>query len=270
MADYDWTTLKLLGEGSQGSASTISTKDGSEIFVLKEFESDEVLWREANILRYVNHPHVIRPVCIVPKRDAMILPFLEEGDLSQVRSDTTDSLLKKWSAQLVAAVYAIHLAGFMHMDIKPKNLGISKSSLILFDFGLACSKNNRRKRAGTPSTIAPEVALPALNRSRKGTASDWWSVGSTIWQIHALRHTGSKPAFSTDAFPYEVLRGRKTKMIKKFIYHDFPEYFSEDLKSLLELMLTLNPQHRDFDQNIQKLQDHPYFKDVDWSDILSS
>ena len=91
--------------------------------------------------------------------------------------------------QLIAGVLELHRRGLQHRDIKPSNVMVTPDGrVVLLDFGLTSgllqSGPGGREIAGTPAYLAPEQC-----RGEVSAASDWYSVGATLY--HAL--TGRVP-----------------------------------------------------------------------------
>jgi hypothetical protein len=88
--------------------------------------------------------------------------------------------------QLTAAVRAIHRTGKLHRDLKPSNILVTPAQrVVVLDFGLVVEQatNEAERHAalesiGTPGYVAPEQAAGA----RGGPASDWYSVGATLFE----------------------------------------------------------------------------------------
>lgn len=83
--------------------------------------------------------------------------------------------------RLVSAVFVMHGAGKMHLDLKPSNVLVRPDgSVCILDFGLAQStarESGARIVGGTPSYMAPEQGTGDVE-----PASDWYAVGVMLYQ----------------------------------------------------------------------------------------
>lgn len=160
----------------------------------------------------------VRPGIHVPREQS---PSLESGS-----DDTTDTMvlqaaqaktegsgapldldrLRAGLRQLVEGLHALHRAGKLHRDIKPRNVLVEPSGrVIICDFGLVMdtptagsTDSNDELMAGTPTYMAPEQAA----RGTITEASDWYSVGVLLY--HCL--TGRRPFAGS---PAEILRRKQ-------------------------------------------------------------
>ena len=112
-------------------------------------------------------------------------------------------ILDIWT-QLVHAVEAIHAAGVIHFDIKPKNIlvingnyGRSGAPLLkLADFGLACQLQGSKSHIsadggwGTLKYMAPELIFQPNETYEFRNVVDVWSIGIIL---HQLLHDGRTP-----------------------------------------------------------------------------
>ena len=104
--------------------------------------------------------------------------------------------------QLAAGLNALHDAGKLHRDIKPRNVMVTfEGRVVLLDFGLVAdvatdTANPMSLRvAGTPAYMAPEQAAAGAAQ----TASDWYSVGAMLYK------------YSRAVFPFMARRGTSSR-----------------------------------------------------------
>lgn len=99
--------------------------------------------------------------------------------------------------QVVTGVAELHAAGHLHRDIKPSNVLVTaEGRAVVLDFGFAipwgpedASTDRVADMAGTLPYMAPEQ----LFRGRAVPASDWYSLGATMYEVVTgeLPFTGS-------------------------------------------------------------------------------
>ena len=149
---------------------------------LRAFEQTET---EYKVARRIDHPYVrkcykLKKMRSIFKVKEMLLSMemfegktLEEGpSLSLV-----DVLLV---LRMVAnGLNAMHQRGFVHCDIKPNNILLSKSgSIKIIDLGQSCKIGTTKRRIqGTPDYIAPEQ----VRRKPLGPKTDIFNLGATMY-----------------------------------------------------------------------------------------
>ena len=81
---------------------------------------------------------------------------------------------------------AMHLQGFVHCDIKPNNILLSKSGAIkIIDLGQSCKIGTTKRRIqGTPDYIAPEQ----VRRKPLGPKTDIFNLGATMYWALTGKH----------------------------------------------------------------------------------
>ncbi|MEO8840761.1 MAG: AAA family ATPase [Kofleriaceae bacterium] len=93
--------------------------------------------------------------------------------------------------QLVGAIQSLHLAGILHLDVKPSNVLITPSGrVVVLDFGLAARLDGREldvpdqagSMRGTPAYMAPEQVGEGM-----GEPSDWYGVGVLLYEALTRR-----------------------------------------------------------------------------------
>jgi serine/threonine protein kinase/tetratricopeptide (TPR) repeat protein len=157
--------------------------------------------------------------------------------------------------QLVEGVSALHQLGMLHRDLKPSNVMVNRDGrLILLDFGLVREHREGARRdsktsgvepaasviVGTPEYMSPEQSLG----DNVGPASDWYSVGTMLYEALA----GRRPFQGTVA---EVVADRQyTDPLPPSRY---AANIPEDLESLAMALLDRDPARRPSGTQIARL-----------------
>ena len=255
--DFLLDEKEKIGKGGQGAASTVYDNQGNK-YVYKKYKSRKGFKRELFALEQISHPNIIQVHCKITTKKAVILPYYVDGDLSNIEYGFPDRLIRHFSAQLIVATNAVHVAGFVHTDIKPANLVRDGDHLFLIDFGLAMEIDEIYSGRGTSSTMSPEMAFQ--HDDELDVSLDWWSVGARIWQLNTLAHQRYSRSYKKRMRPYRLLKseGSYYDMIK----YPMPDYFPSDLVDLMDMLLADDPAERKF--TLQDFIHHPYFNNVDW------
>ena len=135
-----------------------------------------------------------------------------------------------WFAQLCLAVKHIHTHKILHRDIKCQNVLMTMQGMIkLSDFGVSRTLERTGDLAktslGTPYYLSPEICMG----QKYDYKTDIWMLGCLLYELCALH----KP------FEGESLHSVMNKILNQEC-DPLPEYYSEDLKSLVKIMLEKN------------------------------
>jgi predicted Ser/Thr protein kinase len=189
-----WGRYRLrqrIGEGSFGSvyrAWDSQLEREIAIKILKDRDAD--LLREAQMLAKLDHPNVVR-VLEVAEHDGRMGLCMEfvQGETLEARLQSQGTLNAD-EAVLVGldvcrALSAVHAAGFVHRDIKARNVMRARDGrIVLMDFGTVRQTEQLKARgaigmAGTPLYMAPEVLADAPASG----VSDVYSVGVLLYRL---------------------------------------------------------------------------------------
>ena len=157
-----------------------------KLYAIKFFPKEHV-YQEANLLKMISHPHIVRyeeqgsylDGCYIVMewiQGISLRTLLQHHPLSFRR--TIEILL-----QIMDALHFLHEQGIMHLDIKLDNLMLTKQGCIkLVDFGLASLSGNalRTPMHGTPSYMSPEQKKTPPEAS---FASDIYSLGVLAYEL---------------------------------------------------------------------------------------
>ena len=82
--------------------------------------------------------------------------------------------------QIAEGLNAMHKASYVHADIKPNNILLTRDGVKLIDFGQSCPIGHRKERVqGTPDFIAPEQ----VNRGPLDARTDVFNFGATMYWV---------------------------------------------------------------------------------------
>jgi len=199
----------------------------------------ETLANEFRILAHLDHENLIRvfDFGVLPETTGFFYTaeYIEGENLIEAASETTEDTLIDYFAQVCRALEYVHARGYIHYDVKPKNLLVRQDGLVkLMDFGLSAlsERGLGRRVRGTPAYTAPEIITVADVDAR----ADLYSLGVTLYEIVA----GTLP------FPKRDLHGifhahvTEPPTPLRSLGPDIPEY----LESVIMRLLAKNPADR--------------------------
>jgi serine/threonine protein kinase/Tfp pilus assembly protein PilF len=204
--------------------------------IANDAESAHRFKREVLLARKVAHPNLC-PIydiahCELPPPPFLFLTMkLLSGETLASRLGKTTTLSRSEIIlifrQMIAGVAAMHAAGVVHGDIKPKNIMLEYSGsgfcLSIMDFGLArlyASQTTvfmRESVAGTPGYIAPEL----LRGNPPSQATDIFALGVLLQQV------------LTDEKPNVELDGLSVKPSAALDAADAPPLFIDSVREFL-------------------------------------
>lgn len=166
---------------------------------------------EGEIAIKLKHPNVVETFEYGTTKSGLrylVMEFLEGPGLHSLINDRDAILDGKrliLIRQMAEAIDYVHLEGYIHRDICPRNFICSPdaSSLKLIDFGLSLPATEPfmqpGNRTGTPAYMAPEVS----RRQKTDQRLDMFSFGMTAYHLCAFElpwPVSDKPAMSALAY----------------------------------------------------------------------
>lgn len=245
---------KEIGHGHYGVVRKCQNRDTGEFLAVKTIRKSkvkrfEILRREIEILKTMDHPNIIRLVDIYEdeKFIHLVTELCTGGELFERIMAKTKSEEGHFSEQDAAQVvksllsameYCHTVHNISHRDLKPENLLFSDktegSVLKIIDFGLSRyddETNHMTTRVGTPYYIAPEVLERKYDKE-----CDLWSIGVVMYILLC----GYPPFYGTSD-PEIFAAVRKAELT-----FPSPEWdaISNEGKDLIRLLLQKNPANR--------------------------
>ena len=153
----------------------------------KDLRFVEQLEREHEVGQSVRHENLRKPLSLHVKRSLLLriteaALLLELVDGSPIAVPTRPAIQAlSYFGQLARTLEAFHSAGFVHCDLKPQNLLVTRRrSVTLIDLGQACRTGTVKERVqGTPDFISPEQVL----RRAVTPKTDVYNFGATAYCI---------------------------------------------------------------------------------------
>lgn len=175
-------------------------------------------FREARLAAGLRHPGVVAIYDLDEETRSLAMEYLPMGtlrhrlnDLGQDGQAMPLEEVRATTKALLATLAAVHDAGLLHGDLKPRNIllrGIGGP--VLGDFGVArlLSANPQASGvgpAGTPLYFAPEQLLGADSTVR----TDLFAMGAIVWEMAAGRPMRTRAdltsgRFEAPPFPSEL------------------------------------------------------------------
>lgn len=247
---------KLLGDGNYANVYIGMHRPTREQYALKRIQKNRMLSlnkllqleKELKVLRFVQHPNVIRMHSLIHAPSYVYLVLeLGHGDLFHYLRDNAHGLtldsVREIAIGVLRGLEYLHSHGIAHMDIKEENIlvstnvdisKLSREHIKICDLGLVQIQTDLSKPisvhrvAGTPGFFAPEMVLDLANTD--GRRADMWSFGALLIEVtegldkpwmHAYSH------FKTDK--KQFYSGMVQCLIDFYHRFSFPDFELHDL-----------------------------------------
>jgi len=242
--------IARLGRGGMGVVDLARDGDGRKValkrLTLQGSAADiararQRLLREAEVLRRLHHPNVVRLLDVIDEGDEIVLvmPYMSGGSLAErvaQHGPAPAEEVERQARRLLGALASAHRAGVVHRDIKPANvLFDDRGEPCLADFGVALSRDQTHGLTvagmvvGTPGFMAPEQA----RGEPVSPATDVFSLGATL----LFAATGDGPYGQGDP-GLLMVRAASGKVDK------VPRRLPGSLRALLQPMLDAKAERR--------------------------
>jgi len=254
-----------LGSGAFSIVKLAIHKKSKEQRAIKMIDKDaikekkEMLEREVDILKRIQHPNIIAVVEIyeTPRYLNLVMELATGGELFDSivsRGKYTEKDAARIIQQVASACKYLHSIGIVHRDLKPENLLLENKNpdcrIKIADFGLSKimeAQSILQTACGTPGYVAPEVLIgEGYNQE-----VDVWSIGVIMYILLC-----GFPPFYAD---------NNSKLFEKIMSgaYSFPSPYwdkiSASAKDLIKCMLVVDPKKR---YTSSQVMDHPWIKEL--------
>ena len=246
----DFQILQKLGEGAYSKVYKVKRLVDNNIYALKKVKLLNLSDKEkSNALNEVRILASIKSNFVISYKEAffdekdstlgIVMEYADKGDLYQkiIEHKKTAKFFEEsdiWRIfiQLVKGLKALHDLKILHRDLKSANVFLcSDGTAKLGDLNVS---KVARKGLGYTQTGTPYYASPEVWKDQPyDNKSDIWSLGCVLYEMITL-----KPPFRA-----ENMEGLFHKVIKGKI-NKIPDRFSDDLFSIVKLLLQVNSDNR--------------------------
>ncbi|XP_041006810.1 mitogen-activated protein kinase kinase kinase 18-like [Juglans microcarpa x Juglans regia] len=259
----DWTRGQAIGHGSSATVSLATSHLYGSVFAVKsaELSQSEFLQREQQILSSLSvTPHMVnyKGYDVTMENNMLMynlfMEYVPGGTLTDVirtcGGRLEESVIGCYTQQIVQGLEYLHSQGFVHCDIKGRNILISEENgAKIADFGCARWVDDKvgkdremPKIGGTPMFMAPEV----VHGEEQGFPCDIWALGCTVIEMA----TGGAP-WPNVSDPISAL----FQIAYSGELPEFPSFLSEQANDFLDKCLRRSPKER---WTASQLLKHPF------------
>lgn len=235
-----WRLARLIADGrltrvyaaSHVDAPASATPAYAVKLLRSELEGDSLarrfLQREARLGRAARHAHLVSVLADHTQHAPcfLVTPWLTGESLADRLSRfqyLPTALAFSYVRQIAEALAELHRLGFVHGDIKPANIHVSRSGhATLLDLGFA--------RAIGEQTVGPELALlgtpnylaPELLRSGRSAnvQADFYALGVTLFELLTGQLPRALETQAEGAWPSANEAARRLRRLNPFVSSD--------------------------------------------------
>ena len=250
IAGYD--IIRKLGTGAGSELYAARDKRGGLFclkHVVKKHAKDQRFLDQAimehQIARKFDHPSLRKSFKVIKQREilrvsqiAVIMELVEGTTLEHQKLPSIAKLIELFGV-IAAGLRTMHSGGYVHADIKPNNLMITRDGKVkLIDFGQSCPIGTIKERIqGTPDYIAPEQ----VKRQAITEQTDVFNLGATLyWLLTNERVPTIMPRRGTA----DAIRRKERELVKARPPQELNPSVPPALSALVMECVETNPRQR--------------------------
>ena len=260
----DYEIVRIYEHNENNSLMKVKGKNDSHYLLkkilLKSVDKKEKsnFINEIKLLNSLKHPNILEfKKSFLDKRTNslnILFEFPNNGSLTnkidfaiKKKMMMEESIIWEVLSQILLGLHYLNKKGIIHRNLQSKNIYLTKNRLVkISDFNscyLIKNGNKNKNQINTSSYTAPEI----LQKQKISFKCDIWSVGCIIYEMASL------------SLPYKFNNNEQIDNIFQQNYKPIPEFYSENLKSLINDMLSVEPSKR---PSINILLNHSNIKEI--------
>ena len=195
-----YTVMAEIGRGAASVIYLVQHPKTKHVWALKRVEKNDPKDQrfinqaisEAEIAQKVKNPairhieKVIKSRKLMQLKELFLLMEYVDGISVEAHPPSTFEEALDIFKQAAKGIHAMHLAGYVHADMKPNNLVVCENGDVkIIDLGQACPIGTVKERIqGTPEYIAPEQ----VHRREITPRTDVYNFGATMYWVLTRKH----------------------------------------------------------------------------------
>jgi predicted Ser/Thr protein kinase len=239
----EYTDRKLVGKGWTASIYRVKSKRDGYTYAIKECHQGCV--REIEVLAHLKGTRTAPELFAIGRDGRFAVMELLNGPVFSSLHRLYPGQVKYIAYHMATALQNLHKAGYLHLDLHYGNWFLSHDykRVILIDFdGALKIRSNEAVREVDIFIMAPETKGPNPTRSEK---SDVWALGLAYYGLWGARTGGYmdvKRYISENAQRAGAGNGHGEFLGNNKLH--FPPNFPKEYKSLIQRMMSRNPDER--------------------------
>lgn len=258
-----------LGSGTFAKVYISKINDDENVYACKYIPKEKIKYHNAqnqinneiNILKELNHDFTIKLIQKMEDNNnlCLVLEHVEGKEFFKYlcqKNTLNEEETKFYISNVIIALEYLHNKDIIYRDLKPENIILSKNGYLkLIDFGF--SKKLKKNQltftiCGTPDYISPEI----INGKGYNRSCDYWALGILTYEIL----NGVCP-YNSNCNLYELYNIITNSKI------NFVRNVSNQLKTFILSLLSINCKNRLGYDNIQDIKNHEIFSKINWGKI---
>jgi NIMA (never in mitosis gene a)-related kinase len=254
---FKYSVVRSLGRGSYGRVDLATVKATGDLVAIKKVKLDTLSTAErakaadeVRLFSSLVHQNIVgyKDSFRDQKSLYIVMEYVDGGDLEQriVNREgrpLSETEILSTFVQILLALSYLHEKHILHRDLKPDNIFLTSLGIVkLGDFGVAKTLEHTTDFAktliGTPYYLAPEL----WESQPYNMPADIWSLGAVLYEMACLK----KPFNGRTPTELLVAVMRKSRA-------PVPDDYSQDLRDLIDKMLSHEPSARPTAAAIKKL-----------------
>jgi beta-adrenergic-receptor kinase len=285
--EEDFFLMRVLGRGGFGLVNACKKGTTGALYAMKIMNKKRIKHKksvqfalnERACLAAVDSPFVVSLKYAFQTKDNLylILDLMTGGDLAfhlSKKRRFSHEVCLYYASRIMLGLQAIHDKNYVYRDLKPENLLLAEDGRIrITDLGLATQVvPGLHGAAGTRGYWAPEMLKrsPSGKRISYDQRVDWFSFGCVVAEMIS----GCNPFRTESALKFGLEHSEtKEKALDYSTLYMTPPFeskkYSEESIDLCKRLLDKNPDTRLGSKGCEEIMKHPWFKEVNWGDIIS-